>query len=643
MNIETYISSAIEKQFPSLYLEDGVMLVELMKSYYEFLETQKDQYIFNNRRLYTYRDINQTLPDFVKFFRAKYMETMPSSVVDDRFVIKHILDLYRRKGTKEGIELFFKLFYNDVVNVSYPSEFVLKASDSIWVKDRYIEIDTNDLDLMQELNGEKIRGSVSLASANVDQIFFYTHGSKIYPILLISDLNGSFIVDETIVFGATSYGKIRGSLSEILNVKDIVGGSAVGDIVDIISPSGILAKARVSKLKPTVLGTLSDSKTVGYGYSQAGTTVYISTQLLRVPAGTNIKRNSLVVQGSSDGIALGLKTFFGNLYLGVSSEDTFTVNDITVDGVVYPVTFVTDRNSTVIFEEIYSPTTETAVRYNNDLLSSIPNIPAANLNSSHVSGSITSGLNTPLNVAFTSAAIPLHILQVSILDPGFDYSLDQFLFSYDSDLAPDSLPETKIISNASPVSIGSIVYQTSGARGYVLSNEENELTVLPISNIPFLPGGLYSNGIFYPSSDVSYIEDSRAIGSNQIETLETAAIQSPIDKLELLSSGYFYKNNDPVSISNDGFVLAIGVSGLGAVGAAEGRWLNETSHINRFSKVHDGSYYQQFSYVLTSNVPRETYLENLENIVHPVGTRVFSKKIISSIETAKLKITAVDL
>jgi hypothetical protein len=177
------------------------------------------------------------------------MESMPGSVLDDKFVIKHILDLYKRKGTKEGIELFFKLFYNEGVNVSYPSEFVLKASDSKWKKDKYLEIDTDDLDKIQDLSGEKIRGSVSFATANIDQIFFYTHNSKIYPIFLIDTIAGNFAVGEIITFGVSEYGKIRGSLNEVTKIKDFIGGSSVGDIVELSSQSGILAKARVSKLK----------------------------------------------------------------------------------------------------------------------------------------------------------------------------------------------------------------------------------------------------------------------------------------------------------------------------------------------------------------------------------------------------------
>lgn len=641
MNIETYISSVIQKQFPSLYQEDGKMLVELVKSYYEFLETQNDQYLFNNRRLYSYRDINQTLPEFISFFRNKYLDSMPSSVVNDRFTIKRILDLYRRKGTKEGIELFFKLFYDETVNIFYPSEFILKASDSTWVRDRYLEVDTNNLDLIQTVSDQIIHGSVSLATAYVDQVFFYTHNNKIYPILFISDNRGSFVVNETIMSGTNTYGSVRGSLSDVTNIKDIVGTSSVGDVVDIISPSGVLGKARVTKLKQSTLGVLSETQSTGYGYSESAE-VYISTQLLRISNDTGIKRSSIITQGSSQGIVLGTKNILGSLYVGIYSEDIFDIGNVTINGILFPVSFVTDRNDTVIFDKAYTPTTEVAIRYNNDLLSGIPNIPAADLNSSHVSGSITQGLNTPLNIAFSTDTIPLSVLNVPILEPGFDYPLDQFLFAYDDEVSPDSLPETIIkMTDTSSISLGSIVYQNSGARAYVLSKDSQSITLAPISTIPFLPGGIFLNGVFFNSMDVSYNPlDSRNLGSNLVDILETTSIESPIDKIELLSSGYFYSNNSPVSIEIDGLQIASGLSKLDSVGISEGRWRTTNSHINKTNRIHDGSYYQQFSYVLTSDVPRENYLENLKAIIHPVGTTVFSKRIVSNSEIGDLRITA---
>jgi hypothetical protein len=52
------ISIFIENQFPAIYREDGRELIDLVKSYYRFLEENQRQSIYNIRRIYDYRDID---------------------------------------------------------------------------------------------------------------------------------------------------------------------------------------------------------------------------------------------------------------------------------------------------------------------------------------------------------------------------------------------------------------------------------------------------------------------------------------------------------------------------------------------------------------------------------------------------------
>ena len=117
MYIEKFISFQIEKQFPSIFREDGAELVEFIKYYYKFLEENSKQSIYNNRRLFEYRDIDNTLESMVIFFKNKYMKDLPLDGDNTRFTIKNILDLYRRRGTPEGVELFFRLFYNETIDI----------------------------------------------------------------------------------------------------------------------------------------------------------------------------------------------------------------------------------------------------------------------------------------------------------------------------------------------------------------------------------------------------------------------------------------------------------------------------------------------------------------------------------------------
>ncbi len=68
MSIDKLISFHIERQFPAIYREEGAELIQFVKEYYKFLETEDNQSIYNSRRIFEYRDIDTTLDRFVIFF-----------------------------------------------------------------------------------------------------------------------------------------------------------------------------------------------------------------------------------------------------------------------------------------------------------------------------------------------------------------------------------------------------------------------------------------------------------------------------------------------------------------------------------------------------------------------------------------------
>jgi hypothetical protein len=104
------IHSGIDLQFPALYREEGEFMVEFTKAYYKFLDERMD------RNIPKLRDIDTTLEGFLKFFTKKYLADLPlDTVIDTRFIIKHITDLYKRKGTQESLELLLQLFYNEEI------------------------------------------------------------------------------------------------------------------------------------------------------------------------------------------------------------------------------------------------------------------------------------------------------------------------------------------------------------------------------------------------------------------------------------------------------------------------------------------------------------------------------------------------
>jgi hypothetical protein len=285
------IHSGIDLQFPALYREEGEFMVEFTKAYYKFLDERMD------RNIPKLRDIDTTLSSFLIFFKKKYLADLPlDTIIDTRFIIKHVTDLYKRKGTQESLELLFQLFYNEQIEVFYPSTNILKPSDSVWGGDTYLEMKTVFVvDDYAIRKGDRIKGSLSLASAFVDEIIFVNFTGSLTPIVYLSNIVGKFSSDDSISItrsGITSSaGKlIAGSIStSTINQANRLPGQTIGNKVKLVSNRfGIDATASVLAVSDAATGQINFAiENGGFGYVNPASTsatnaVGISNQVIIV-------------------------------------------------------------------------------------------------------------------------------------------------------------------------------------------------------------------------------------------------------------------------------------------------------------------------------------------------------------------------
>lgn len=288
MNIEKFISYQIEKQFPSIFREDGVELVEFIKYYYKFLEENSKQSIYNNRRLFEYRDIDNTLESMIIFFKNKYMKDLPLDGDNTRFAVKNILDLYRRRGTQAGVELFFRLFYNEEVSIYYPAEAILKPSSSTWKNGIFLQLYPQDIINLKDLTGKTIYGSISKAEAVVDRILFTLVNNVLTPILFLGNVRGTFIgfddIYTVVNSEITNFGKVYGSLDLItIDQKDprATTGNNIGDLVNVVYPGARGGKAIVTDVSQNITGEIEYFiDETGFGYTKDNTLLLVSNQII---------------------------------------------------------------------------------------------------------------------------------------------------------------------------------------------------------------------------------------------------------------------------------------------------------------------------------------------------------------------------
>jgi len=249
-----------------------------------FVETQlKLNPIHWSRKLYTMRDVDTTLDQFIVQFKEKYLKNIEFDTnTNKRLLVKNSYDLYRSKGTERSIDLFFRLVYGESAEVYYPGEDVMRLSAAEWYKPQYLEI-TNSTKTIN-LVGKQIVGTVSGATAFVEKyIKRRIKGGFVY-VIYVSNNSGDFVNNEFLKVQGTTTAydlpKVVGSLSSVT----VTAGSslfAVGDVVSFTSTNGDEGLARVSAISNATGVVDFIFIDGGYGYTISGNTSLSEAELAK--------------------------------------------------------------------------------------------------------------------------------------------------------------------------------------------------------------------------------------------------------------------------------------------------------------------------------------------------------------------------
>ena len=144
-DIEDWISPLIEEQFPAVYRDEGPLLVAFVKAYYEYLEqsgtnnTPADHPLYVSRNLLEYGDVDQSIDSFLEHFRKQYLYGFPKTTTQTKpFILKHVIDVYRSKGTPRAIELLIKLIFGNDSQIYIPGKNLMRASVGDYYDRKYI-------------------------------------------------------------------------------------------------------------------------------------------------------------------------------------------------------------------------------------------------------------------------------------------------------------------------------------------------------------------------------------------------------------------------------------------------------------------------------------------------------------------------
>jgi hypothetical protein len=196
------ISIFVNSQVPDFWNRDAGELVNFIQLYYEWAE-QFENPIVISRKLSEYKDVDLIPDQYLKFMRNEFMKSIPVTKVDDRLLMKNILDFYRARGTEKAYKMLFRILYGDEnVSFYYPGKDILRASDGKWVIERSLKLNlTADQNIVEGLI--VVRGETSGATARKDKFLSYVISEVKTDELYINNIFGDFRIGEELIDDTT--------------------------------------------------------------------------------------------------------------------------------------------------------------------------------------------------------------------------------------------------------------------------------------------------------------------------------------------------------------------------------------------------------------------------------------------------------
>ena len=542
--VEKNIAFKIAQQFPAYYREYGSELVAMVEQYYRFVESEPNMGVYNTRRMFEYRDIGTTLSEMIIYFKKKYMADLPP-IEDDvtvKFVIRNIMDLYRRKGTESGLVLFFRMFYKEDILVNYPAKYMFKPSDSNWKTGTYLQMYPNNNEFYsssgiayeyQNLLSRNIYGSISKAKAIVDKINFVYLNGTLTPIIYITDPKGRFKKYDDIITRINgedvAFGRLNGS-ADGLTIDLTWGGTTgnnIGDIFNIQSKYGKGGTAIVTELQAEFTGTIKyNIEDGGFGYTIPNTKLLVSNQVVVLPnenfrfielevledsagnQGTVIGQNSIAVgvkmePGQEFNISRDISTTSRFEYAAngaIIADNNFTLtaySSVTQTGDIFTVSPKNDSSPGPLYANTGDPTHAKVEELDNIetvtlITDIIGNFLAVPLNSSDfnavppalipMSGTASPvTLTTPLDEAFDLTPFDIgSIKSFENINPGADYVNDTFSLVIDEQMiAFERFGQVLLVDNFSATfSVGDTINQPLTGTTGLITGVDNDLGAL---------------------------------------------------------------------------------------------------------------------------------------------------------------------
>ena len=223
MTNRTKISDIVASQLPEFVRAEYPTFVAFVEAYYEYLNN-------NYIDLKSVRDIDETLTDFIKYFKAELAHNYPVSASFDteRYLLKHIKDQYLAKGSEASYKLLFRLLYGKEVYMDYPGKQMLRVSAGQWQQDVsiFVRVDFGDpmtligknisIQTTKKISRDattKKAINISTVTANIENILHVS--GNVYEFYLDRNFYGEIFPNDVVKYKTQFQGQILPCTADI--------------------------------------------------------------------------------------------------------------------------------------------------------------------------------------------------------------------------------------------------------------------------------------------------------------------------------------------------------------------------------------------------------------------------------------------
>lgn len=130
---------------------------------------------------------------------------------------------------------------------------------------------------------------------------------------------------------------------------------------------------------------------------------------------------------------------------------------------------------------------------------------------------------------------------------------------------------------------------------------------------------------------VTQIEDSSLMGNNAVISTFAGIVNGSISTLSVVDSGYAYEDGEDITLVKEGSpFVATGYANLVNQGVGEGYFKSTKGFLNSDKYIHDGKFYQSYSYQVKASVALDVYADTLKQLCHIAGTELFGNLVKTS-------------